>query len=277
MTLCWYVFAGPPKCGSTWLYEQLARHPQIAVAAGKDTYYFADQWHRGRAWYLQHFGLDGHLCAADISHHYLYEPQFVKRLRATVDSPIRVHLMLRDPARRMLSALQYQEAVRGVRVDLNRPTDGFVGHSMYSSHIERLQNELTSDELRVDIFEEFFAEPAKSLAGLLRWINPGLDTMSIDEWIDERPARAARAGRSRLASRTSNGLARALRANGLGRVVGRAKELSVVNKALYRPLERDPAHERETLTHYRHLFAADAAQTAQLLGRQAIEAWGAVP
>ena len=263
----WYVFAGAPKCGSTWMYEQLRRHPQIATASGKDTYYFTSQWHRSRDWYLRHFtpGPDTQ-CYADISHHYMYEPDFVSRLRATVDGDVRVHLMLRDPAQRLRSALEYQRAVDGRNADFDDPHVEFVDQGRYAPVVDRLRRELSPDELRIDVFEDFFARPRESLMSLLDWIHPDTVDSNFATRVEVAPIRAARRARLGPLNRTAKAAARGLRLRGRGRLVGVIKQSRVVDRALYRGdhVDRGPARD-EVVQRFRALYRDDVDQLRELL------------
>ncbi len=46
-----FLGIGAQKAGTTWIYEQLLRHPEIAFPAGKEVHFFDQHADRGAAWY----------------------------------------------------------------------------------------------------------------------------------------------------------------------------------------------------------------------------------
>src|SRR3954462_533097 len=51
-----FLIISPPKTGSTWLADNLRRHPQVFVPAIKEVKYFSSFFKGlGLGWYLDHF------------------------------------------------------------------------------------------------------------------------------------------------------------------------------------------------------------------------------
>ena len=50
-----FLFIGPDKAGSSWLFRVLGSHPEVYLSPAKDIYYFDRYYDRGIDWYLSRF------------------------------------------------------------------------------------------------------------------------------------------------------------------------------------------------------------------------------
>ena len=50
-----FFHVGPPKTGTTWVFECLQEHPQICCPPEDKIHYFSMLYHRGADWYHGHF------------------------------------------------------------------------------------------------------------------------------------------------------------------------------------------------------------------------------
>lgn len=104
-----FVGIGAPKCGTTWLSDCLAEHPEIGFAPDKEVYYFADSeartyydagfrnYDRGVEWYHRQFPAKaGARIFGEYSVSYMYDPRCCDRIRA-YHPGIRVLVALRNP------------------------------------------------------------------------------------------------------------------------------------------------------------------------------------
>lgn len=102
------VIAGVQKGGTTFLYQELTRHPDVGPALTKELHFFDDNWRRGIDHYRGDFRRDGRL-AVEASPGYVFHPLALSRLTDAVPG-VKVVLVLRDPVKRAYS--QYQHEVR---------------------------------------------------------------------------------------------------------------------------------------------------------------------
>src|SRR5262245_51708602 len=81
-----FLFIGPDKCGSSWLFEVLRQHPLCFVPPAKDLYFFDRYYARGWAWYERHFAAAPTGCRArgELSHDYLFSPLAAERIAASL-------------------------------------------------------------------------------------------------------------------------------------------------------------------------------------------------
>jgi hypothetical protein len=47
-----FLGIGAQKCGTTWIFSQLEKHPQIRFPAGKEVHFWDEQHERGTSWWI---------------------------------------------------------------------------------------------------------------------------------------------------------------------------------------------------------------------------------
>ena len=66
-----FLFLGPDKTGSSWMFNLLRSHPECFVPRAKDIYFFNKYYHLGWDWYLSHFkNADSFKAVGELSHDY---------------------------------------------------------------------------------------------------------------------------------------------------------------------------------------------------------------
>lgn len=102
-----FVIIGGKKCGTTFLYNLLSRHPYVAPATEKEVHYFDTRFDRGDDWYRSHFPApvekEGRrVITGEASPFYLYHPHAARRAATTVPRA-KLIALLRDPVARAYS------------------------------------------------------------------------------------------------------------------------------------------------------------------------------
>ena len=121
-----FLFIGPDKTGSTWLYEVLRQHAACYVPPVKDIYFFDRHYERGLDWYLSFFepAPAGSLAAGELSHDYLFSPQAADRIARDLPN-VRLLTSLRDPAERTFSHYLYMIRSGRTRLDFAAALEQF--------------------------------------------------------------------------------------------------------------------------------------------------------
>lgn len=105
-----FFLVGGMRCGTTSLFSNLVRHPNIKRPLSKEIRYFDFQIRKGERWYLAHFPLQSeNKTTGEASPSYLFDPYAPARLY-DFNSNARIIIMLRNPIDRAYS--HYQHAVR---------------------------------------------------------------------------------------------------------------------------------------------------------------------
>ena len=93
------IVAGMPRAGSTWLYYNLIKHPQVAMPKFKETFFFGSNFKRGFDWYYSLFDDQDivNKVAFDISPNYYCDSDFFDNV-SQFDVDHKMVLVLREPA-----------------------------------------------------------------------------------------------------------------------------------------------------------------------------------
>jgi hypothetical protein len=109
-----FIGIGAPRCGTTWLYENLKGHDNVLVSEIKELCYFMPKSYRSNApkgieWYKKHFNVDKkHLAWGEISPRYYFTEGTAQMIKDTIPN-IKLILLLRNPAE-MVQSLAYFHA-----------------------------------------------------------------------------------------------------------------------------------------------------------------------
>lgn len=111
-----FLIIGAQKCGTTFLYNNLVLHTDVAQALTKEVHYFDTHFERGERWYRAHFARktellrgDRRVLTGESSPYYIFHPCVARRAAACVPGA-RLIALLRDPVERAYS--HYHHNVR---------------------------------------------------------------------------------------------------------------------------------------------------------------------
>lgn len=98
-----FVGLGVQKCASTWLFDVLCDHPQVALSRRKEVDFFSYHYGKGFQWYEGHFPAGFRQKAwGEISPSYFVEKSVPERLRS-FRPDAKLLVSLRDPVERAIS------------------------------------------------------------------------------------------------------------------------------------------------------------------------------
>lgn len=269
MTRPTFLFIGPDKCGSSWMYHILSLHPHCFVPSAKDIYFFDRYYTKGLDWYFSHF-TDAPADAravGELSHDYLFSPIAAQRIYQDL-SDVQLFVCLRDPIARSLSQYQYLRRGGEVSGSFEAAVQKFpkiVGNSCYMSHLRHYLDLFGRDRLNFLVFEDLIAGPRAFGRDLLRRLGLRDD---IDLPFEDR-VREAGMARSAVLSRGLKAGANIARNLGLSNFVGRVKNSRTAMLA-YRDIKSE---EKVSLTDaqeqalWERYFASENEALSELVGR----------
>lgn len=173
------------KCGTSYLFNYLSRHPQVAPSTPKEPEFFTQQYESGLAWYAERFPFDAakHKVALEASTGYTKHPHFpspeanvnaAERIRASGIRAKFIYVM-RDPIDRIESHYNY-----GVAMGWGRGrdilSDQFTNCSKYAMQLD----EYTARFPRSDILLLEFEDVTKNIDTTAERIFQFLDLDVID-------------------------------------------------------------------------------------------------
>jgi hypothetical protein len=104
-----YFFVGPPKTGTTWIYEVLKNHVDISLSnQTKELEFFNKNYDKGITWYHNAFDLNGRK-SCDISTSYFTSHKACKRIKK-YNPEAKIIITIRNPVNRLIS--HYKHNIR---------------------------------------------------------------------------------------------------------------------------------------------------------------------
>jgi len=177
-----FIIIGAPKCGTTSLFGYLARHPQAICPHTKEINFFSSKFEFGLEWYLSHFPA---ICdsqpffTGEASPGYFAAEGADDRIRAQL-SPVKLILMLRNPADRSISSYYQKRKMGGLNVGLEDFMksrilaklagsmdldygNGPLAVSTYGPKLKRWMGKFGKEELLVVNADRFFANTQQEM------------------------------------------------------------------------------------------------------------------
>lgn len=232
-----FLYIGPDKSGSTWLYNVLSSHPQCFVPEAKDIYYFDKYYARGEDWYRGFFRhAPGRVIArGEISHGYLFDPQAPLRIRRDLPNA-KIMTTLRHPVERSISHYFYLRAGGLINCPLQQAVDirpGIIHSSLYYAPVKRFMDAIPAEQLQVSFFEQLQQTPREHAFAVFDFL--GLERLDCVDF--QAKVREARQARNVTLARLLKLAAIKARDLGFASVLGRVKN-SRLSHYLYRPLDQ---------------------------------------
>jgi hypothetical protein len=184
-----FVIIGAPKCGTTYLYHLLTKHPHVEPAVFKETHYFDLLFEKGTEWYRQCFPpsrqKDGQrTITGEATPGYLFHPHAPKKM-ARVIPEAKLIALLRNPVDRTYSAFHFFPVKHGrqkgtfeetIATSINRPRENrFFKQGIYVDHLLRWAKFFSREQMLVLKCEEFFEYPQETLTRVLKFLE-------LSEW-----------------------------------------------------------------------------------------------
>lgn len=289
-----FFLIGPPKCGTTTVYDVLDRHPDVFVPPCKDKRFLIDEvpgWVSEAelpAYYTGHRGEAFVGCSETTL---ICFPSAMRRLHR-YNPEARLIAVLRDPVDRAYSAYWFARQYLGEDCatfeealasepereggDYRARTNLlYRGQGRYAEQLEEVLGLFPAENLFVGLFEDLCADPEGFFGSLVSWL--GADPAKLDPASWRQHSNAAGMPRSRLVQHLvarppmwlRNGYHAVLPPRAKAALWSRVIEpVLSLNRAPFRypPMA---AATREELGTY---FAPHNARLAALLGRR-LEAW----
>ena len=187
-----FVVIGAPKCGTTFLYYLLTKHPHVEAAACKEPGYFNTLFEEGVEWYRHCFPTprqkDGRkTITGEATPSYMYQPYVPGRM-AQVIPQARLIALLRNPVDRTYSAhyhrmrngketRTFEEAMEAV---LKSKSGGHLSQAIYVEHLLRWSEFFGEEQMLVLKSEDFFDNPQEGLKRVL-------DFLDLPDWAPGSP------------------------------------------------------------------------------------------
>ncbi len=263
-----FLFIGPDKTGSSWLYEILRQHPDCHVPEIKDIYFFDRYYDRGLDWYLRQFhdAPEAARAVGELSHDYLFSPEAARRIHDDLPG-VRLLTCLRHPVERTFSHYLYLVRSGLTREPFGKALDAFpelIRNSRYATHLEPWRALFDETRLKVLLFDDLVADSRAFAHEVFDHLGvPFIEELRYGQAV--LPASRPRSHALARLAKTGANLARDL---GLENWVGVLKR-GTLARVLYRAYERDekPLLDPDARARLARLFAPEVDRIEDWLRR----------
>lgn len=264
-----FLYIGPPKAGSTWLYELLRLHPQVCVPGLKDLYYFDRYYERGNQWYRSQFPTVGPgVLTGEICHDYLYSEVACERIAA--DAPgAKILTILRDPVDRAVSHYKYSYRFGHVKGDFFQACEQnplILECGLYGKYLSRYFNSFPTSQMGVFFFDRLKTDSEGLAEQILTFM--GLSPNRTE--VANRKVNAEAVPRIPAAAKLAKLGSKILRDLGWTSILGAGKRSKFLSRMLYSssqpfPIEIDLGAVREFC---KDVYTEDTRHLTALLGEK---------
>ena len=184
---------GPQKSGTSWVYQCMKEHPQIACPPRDTIHYYDIFYHRGLDWYASHFAdQDPQAVRVDPTPSYIRSP--VAPARMAADNPdAKIVVCLRHPIERAFSHywhekkkgrfnFHFSEILENYDLFANWLEPGF-----YAVHLERFLKYFGRQQVLCQLFDDLEQDPRAFLIQFFEFIevNPEVVPSVVDTKINQ--------------------------------------------------------------------------------------------
>lgn len=274
-----FVGIGAQKCASTWLYQILSDHPEVALSATKELDFFSHWYNRGYQWYEGHWTLKPSIVAfGEVSPSYFCEPAVPERLKS-YNPKARILLSLRDPVDRAVSNHLHEIRLGHLKgPDLSfdfglRNNPMYLEQSRYGHHLSQWLRSFPPEQVLILFMDDIEIAPRDVETRVQQFL--GIDTGHRSTALANRPnvSRVYRFGRL---EKVHKGVRHIVKRLGLDPLWKQAQSVGLQNA--YRRFNRLPTSEVvapisiETKSRLRAQLVDDIRLLESLSGRS-LENW----
>lgn len=268
---------GPMRTGSTWLHDYLAARGDVCLPRNvKETFYFAENYGKGGAWYANHFrdyDPARHRRIIEVSPTLFQNPQAIERVQRTLQHPVLL-ATLRRPIARTWSHYMHLRQYGRTTLDFDaavRTLPNLVDSSLYARHLAGWLDAFGADAVHVAFYADLKRHRAKYVQQVDRTFGlPPAPPQAI-------PTGTVNAGglpRNLLLARISRWATAGLHRAGLHRIVNAGKWVGFPELIYGRSRGSAPAPSMrpDTRRYLVERFAPDVARLERLIGIN-LDAW----
>jgi hypothetical protein len=189
-----FIIIGAQKCGTTYLFHLLGRHPHVKPSSKKEVHYFDTNFDLGLDWYRTHFPPpleyeEGQRAiTGEASPYYLSHPQAAERA-AEVVPRAKLIVLLRNPVDRAYShyharvgrqreTLGFEEAIEAdwniLKQDDGHRRTSYLSRGVYVDQLRNWHDYFEREQMLILKSEDFYSRTQENMALVLDFLSlPG--------------------------------------------------------------------------------------------------------
>jgi hypothetical protein len=272
-----FLFIGPDKAGSTWIYQALKQHSQVYLSPVKELFFFDRFYDKGWRWYVNYFKNAGerHRLVGEICHDYLFSPLACQRIAHDLPS-VKLMVCLREPCQRAFSEYLQMIKLGLLSCDFEtalKEVEGLIDHGRYAKHMTCYLEHFRRDQIHVAVFDDLSADPQRFFDGICDFL--GLERAPLSNELGQKVLPAAKP-RLRQVARVARRISWGVRRLGLPGVVAQVKESALLNRILYSPYgpHEKPEMSSRAREYLHQVFSPELQRLDALLGSNFCARWG---
>jgi hypothetical protein len=168
-----FFVIGPPRTGTTWLYEILRDHT-VLPSPTKETRFFDTHFHRGLDWYVAHFPVaTGHLRVGEVAPTYFVSTKASERIAGLLPHA-RVVCIFRNPVERILSLYKLKCAYGLIPWSFEQAIvrdPEMLESGKYATKLQAWQNIMGKDRVLAMVYDDLRRTPQVFLDTLVDFID----------------------------------------------------------------------------------------------------------
>lgn len=270
-----FIGIGAQKCASTWIYDILSDHPQVALSELKEVDFFSYKYDRGLQWYERNFDsqYSGQSVVGEISPSYFHESAVPGRIHRHYPH-VKIIVSLRHPVKRAISNHTHEIRTGHLTGDdrsFERGLDNnpmYLEQGLYAKHLERWFEVFPKENVLVLIFEEVIADRGEAAKRIYEFLD--ISTTHHPQLLDAK-SNPSYVNRYRGVEVVRKKLRLAMKSLGLDFIWGFLAKAGL--RRLYGGLNKVsasqavPPPKEETLSHLHEYFDQDIQALESLLAR----------
>jgi hypothetical protein len=183
-----FLVIAPPRTGTTWLAENLRRHPQIFIPPEKEVRFFDIHWRRCDInWYLDRFSGNSAQFSGEATPSYALLPNYAIELIRLLNPQLKLIFIMRDPTARAWSHMKHNFINREANFALSPVGDRFedldirsqfenfihdypLSAGDYAGALARWSRCFPRSQFHIMFFDEIQTDPESCLRKVFRFI-----------------------------------------------------------------------------------------------------------
>jgi len=272
-----FFVVGPPRTGTTWLYEVLKRSSALPFPA-KETRFFDLHFHRGVDWYLRHFpNHAGDAVMGEVAPTYFASSAARERI-ARLAPAAKIVCIFRNPAERVLSLYRVKRAYGMSPWSFEQAVvkdPELVSSGRYATHLRAWQRAFGEERVRATVYEDLRHDPQRYLDAITDFLAVPRIPLALGEKSRVHDSESLTEPRSYFLNRFACGVAEWFKAERMDRLLAVARR-RIVLRLLLRSGPQFEALSADALNRLYELFLPEVEELESILQRD-LSAWKPQP
>ncbi len=177
-----FFVVGPPRTGSSWLYEVLRPHALLPIHS-KETRFFDTHFQRGLKWYLAHYersGGEGRM--GEVAPTYFASPPARERIALTVPQA-KIVCVFRNPVDRIISLYRVKRAYGWIPwsfAEAIQRDPELMESGRYASTLKLWQRAFGAHNVMAGIYDDLWNDPQGFVNAIADFV--GIRRFSLADW-----------------------------------------------------------------------------------------------